>query len=104
MTQIEFEGLRKEEDMVFVTFKLKYNHYLKLLKGALKNFCFFSLDNTQEEIKISERGKNEATKYFIIPLRFRKDFNYKSKVKFQRVEDGDNIHFIYSIKNKELRK
>ncbi|MCA9478650.1 MAG: hypothetical protein KC535_05880 [Nanoarchaeota archaeon] len=49
--------------------------------------------------QISGRGKNEATKYFLIPKNLRTKFNLKSNtpVHCQKLETPTKIIFVYTI-------
>jgi len=67
------------------------------LKGHMHNIYVFSEKNSKEKASISERGKNDATKYFLIPKDLREDLNYEAKVTCQRVETKTKIAFIYLV-------
>lgn len=95
--KIKFHGLKCAGKGAFLTLIINGRHYTHLLKGALRNLCLFSQDNTQLKLKISKRGTKEASKYFLIPRGFR-DINEKDIVSFQRIENGNKFHYIYSIK------
>lgn len=67
------------------------------LKGYIKNIHLFSEDVPNIRANISLRGPNEATKYFLIPKELRKDLQFNTKVKCQKIETDTKTIFIYVV-------
>ena len=67
------------------------------LKGHVKNVHLFSEDVSDIKSNISLRGKNEATKYFLIPKEIRKDLKFNTKVTCQKIEADTKTIFIYLV-------
>ena len=77
-----------------------YDEYLQL-KGHLDDVHAFTEHVAETKANISQRGKNEATKYFLIPRQLRKGLNFNSATSCQKIELRDKIIFIYVVdKNK----
>ena len=72
------------------------------LKGRVKNIHLFSEDVPDIKANISLRGKNEATKYFLIPKELRKDLKFNTKVKCQKIETDTKTIFVYVVDKFEL--
>ncbi len=70
----------------------------KNLKGNIDNVYIFSSDSETVTANLSQRGKNEATKYFLLPKELRKDLQFiQQEVTCQRINAKDKIFFIYTI-------
>ena len=67
------------------------------LKGHINNICVFSEDAAEIKTNLSQRGKNEATKYFLIPRELRSDLKFNEKVKCQKLETNSKIIFVYVV-------
>ena len=67
------------------------------LKGHIKNVYLFSENTSEVKTNIAMRGKNSATKYFLIPKEFRKDMNFPKEVACQRIDTKTKIIFVYTI-------
>jgi len=65
--------------------------------GNYDNIHLFSDKQCDCYNNISTRGKNCATKYFLIPKILRKNIDYESNVKCQRISYNDKIAFIYIV-------
>ena len=46
---------------------------------------------------ISQRGKNEATKYFLIPRNLRTGFKFNNSTSCQRMDLNDKVVFVYVV-------
>jgi hypothetical protein len=67
------------------------------LKGEMDDVCVFSERVANVPSKVSLRGRNEATKYFLIPRQLRKQLAIRGEICCQRLErDGKSI-FIYVL-------
>ncbi len=67
------------------------------LKGHIKNVFVFSEDVAEIKTNLSSRGKNEATKYFLIPRELRHNIKFTDKVKCQKIETDLRMIFIYVV-------
>jgi hypothetical protein len=69
------------------------------LRGHYDNVHIFTENVEGVGAQISGRGKNEATKYFLIPKSLRTKFNLKSNtpVNCQKLETHTKIMFVYTI-------
>lgn len=87
---------KREQDKVIVETLLSH-HELTQLKGELDDVHIFSEKVADSETNIASRGKNEATKYFLIPRHLRKDLNLSGKdpVLCQRINTPEKIIFVY---------
>ncbi len=75
---------------------LDYEESLQL-KGNFRNVHLFSEDVSEIKTNISGRGKNEATKYFLIPRELRQNVKFTDKVKCQKIETESKMIFIYVV-------
>lgn len=75
---------------------MDYDESLQL-KGRIKNIHLFSDDVAEIRTNLSTRGKNEATKYFLIPKELRHNMTFTDKVKCQKLETESKIIFIYVV-------
>lgn len=71
----------------------------KQLKGLMDNVHIFSESVASIRTNISQRGKNDATKYFLIPRGLRKDIKFDSPITCQRINTKDKIIFVYVIES-----
>lgn len=76
--------------------ELDYEESLQL-KGHMKNVYLFSEDVEDVKTNLSSRGKNEVTKYFLVPKELRHNLKFNDKVKCQRLETDSKIIFIYVV-------
>lgn len=67
------------------------------LKGHYNDIYMFSGNVAEFNTDISTRGKNSATKYFLIPRHIRSMINSKSKANCQCIENEDSIFLIYKV-------
>ncbi len=73
-----------------------YDEFLQL-KGHLNDVYLFTNNVAEIQTNISQRGKNEATKYFLIPRELRQDMKFTEKVKCQKLETESKIIFVYVV-------
>lgn len=85
-----------KDDKVLVEVEMSYSESLKL-KGHIKNIHLFSEDSAEIKSNLSQRGTNEATKYFLIPKELRGGLKFNEKVKCQRIDSESKIIFIYMV-------
>ena len=67
------------------------------LHGHTQDIIMFSDKTSFVDTNISQRGKNAATKYFLIPRSLRRNLNFKSKVACQKIEYNTRTLFVYVI-------
>jgi len=87
---------RREEDKVIVEAALDYEELVQL-RGEIDDIHLFSEKVADLETNISSRGKNEATKYFLIPRHLRKDLSIRESVSCQRINTPDKAIFVYVV-------
>lgn len=85
----------KEGKVVFEV-EVDYEEALQL-KGYIDNIFLFSEDTADIKTNLSTRGKNEATKYFLIPRELRENIKFNEKVKCQKIETSTKLIFIYLV-------
>ena len=85
-----------KNDKVVVELEMDYKESLKL-KGHIKNIHVFSEDASKIKTNLSQRGTNEATKYFLIPRELRGNLTFNENVKCQKMETGTRVIFVYVV-------
>ena len=73
----------KEDNKIVFEIMVDYDEALQL-KGNINNVHLFSEDVPSTETRLAQRGKNEATYYFLVPKELRKDIEMKGKVRCQK--------------------
>jgi hypothetical protein len=91
---------RREANKVVVEAALDHEELVQL-KGEIDDIHLFSEKIADLQTNISQRGKNEATKYFLIPRNLRKDLNIMEPVSCQRINTPDKAIFVYVV-NKSI--
>jgi len=84
----------KGDDSVVFEIEMNYEESLKL-KGHIKNIHIFSEDAAEVKTNLSQRGTNEATKYFLIPRELREGLDFDKNVKCQKIETDNGSIFIF---------
>lgn len=85
-----------KDEKIIVEVEMTYEESLQL-KGHIKNIYLFSEDAAEIKTNLSQRGTNEATKYFLIPRELRDNLNFGEKVKCQRIETNSKLIFVYVV-------
>ncbi len=67
------------------------------LQGHLNNIHLIAEPTIQCPTNISCRGKNSATKYFIIPKKLRAELSFNEKTTCQRIDTKDKVIFVYLL-------
>ncbi|RME53647.1 hypothetical protein D6783_01355 [Candidatus Woesearchaeota archaeon] len=67
------------------------------LKGELNDVYLFSERVAATPSRVSLRGRNEATKYFLIPRQLRKRLAVFGSVSCQRIDAGEKSIFVYVV-------
>ena len=85
----------KDNKIIFEV-EMDYEESLKL-KGHIKNIHIFSEDAAEIKTNLSQRGTNEATKYFLIPRELRKNLKFNEQVKCQKIETNTRMIFVFVV-------
>lgn len=85
-----------KEGKVIFEVELDYEEALQL-KGHIQNIHIFSEDVADIKSNLSQRGKNDATKYFLIPRELRGELKFNEKVKCQKIVGNNKLIFIYVV-------
>ncbi len=85
----------KDNKIIFEV-EMDYEESLEL-KGNIKRVHVFSEDAAEIKTNLSQRGTNEATKYFLIPRVLREKLDFNGKVKCQRIETLTKNIFVFVI-------
>ena len=95
MGSIISSRLTKDDKIIYEVI-MDYDESLQL-KGNVKNIHVISEDVANIKTNLSTRGKNEATKYFLIPKELRKNIEFKDRVKCQKIETDAKMVFVYIV-------
>ncbi len=74
---------------------LDYDEAIQL-QGRMDNVHIFSDSAPFVTANISQRGRNESTKYFLIPRQLRNNLRLDGDIKCQKIETKTKVIFIYS--------
>ena len=94
---------KKDGDNVIMEVLADYEEFLQL-KGHLNNIRLITENTAEIQTNISQRGKNQATKYFLIPRQFRKGFKFNNTTSCQRLDVKDKVLFIYVINKLKVNR
>lgn len=84
------------DDKVLLEIEVDYIESLNL-KGHINNVHVFSEDAAQIRTNMSQRGTNEATKYFLIPRVLRNNIDFDSFAKCQRIDMSEKSIFVFIV-------
>ena len=87
---------KRATDGVILEIKADYEEYLQL-QGRLDNIYLITEEEDLVKTNISQRGKNEATKYFLIPRELRKGFKFNNAASCKKIDYEDKVLFVYII-------
>jgi len=90
----------KDNKIIFEV-EMDYEESLKL-KGHIKNIHVFSEDAAEIKTNLSQRGTNEATKYFLIPRELRENLKFNEQVKCQKIETDTRMMFVFVVNKIKL--
>lgn len=65
------------------------------LKGVYEDLFLFSENLIVGDTFIRGKGKNNSSKYFLIPLAFKNAFDNAQKVKYQVIEEKNKLLFVF---------
>jgi hypothetical protein len=85
----------KNEKIIFEV-EMDYEESLAI-KGHIKKVHVFSEDAAVIKTHLSQRGANEATKYFLIPRELRGNLNFDENVKCQKIDTDTRTIFIFVV-------
>lgn len=85
-----------EDGRIHFTISLNPDEALQL-QGHVNNIFMLSEKTAALKTNIASRGKNEATKYFLIPKEFRKNMSFPKEVACQRIDTKTKTIFVYLI-------
>ena len=92
----------KDDNKVVLEIILDYDEALQL-HGHMERVYVFSEKNSKLKTGISQRGKNDATKYFLIPRELRNNLKFDSEVRCQRIDTKTKSVFIYVVNNYDFK-
>jgi len=87
---------RAKNGKVILQVELDYKEALEL-RGCLENVFLFPEDIATTKSNLSCRGRNDNTKYFLIPKELRKDLKFPKLVKCNRVNFSNRTFFVYVV-------
>ena len=67
------------------------------LRGNMDNIHVLAESAADIKSRISLRGKNEATKYFLIPKEFREDIKKSREVQCQKIETKAKAIYVFYV-------
>jgi hypothetical protein len=67
------------------------------MKGHVSNIHVFSLNNSDVPSRLTRRGKNDATTYFLVPKELREGLKESALAKCQLVKIPNKKIFIFSL-------
>ena len=87
---------KRNKEGVVLELQTDYDEFLDL-QGHMDQIHLFAEEKGLIKTHISQRGKNGATKYFLVPRQLRKGFKFDNAVSCQRIDKDDKAFFIYTI-------
>lgn len=100
MGQILSTKVTNEGRVIFVV-SMEQEEALQL-QGHTDDIHIFSEKVANNKANLSMRGKNSATKYFLIPRELRSNLKFNSDVVCQKIETRNKCIFVYVIDKHEL--
>ena len=94
---------KTSKDSIVFSVKMALDEALRL-EGHVNDIHIFSGGVDGIKTNLSGRGKNESTKYFLVPRELRKDikFSLTKQVMCQRIDTKDHFMFVYLINKKDI--
>jgi len=76
------------------------------LRGHVNDIHIFSERIAEIRTNLSGRGKNSATKYFLIPRELRKDIKFPQtkQISCQRLDTKEHVIFVYLVNKIPYKK
>jgi len=92
----------KEDGKVIFEVCMSYDEALQL-GGHMDNIHLFSENLLKSRANMAQRGKNDATKYFLVPKDLRNNLKFKGEASCQRIDTKTKTIFVYVLdKNKPM--
>ena len=86
-----------------IVFSVSMDHEEALqLRGHINDIRVFSERVVDIKTNLTMRGKNAATKYFLIPRELRENVRFSSQVTCQKIETKNKVMFVYIIDKHQL--
>jgi hypothetical protein len=92
----------KEDGKVIFEVSVDYEEALQL-KGNLNNVHLFSEDVAEIKTKMTQRGRNESTTYFLVPKELRRGMKHYQDAKCQKIETKTTSIYLYVISKLGLK-
>ena len=86
----------REDNKVQIELVVDCDEWMQL-KGNLNDVHVFSDGIADIKANISQRGKNSATKYFLIPKELRAKLNFDENTKCQKIDTKTKSIFVYVV-------
>jgi hypothetical protein len=67
------------------------------LKGHMTDVHIFSLNNMEVHSRLSKRGTNDATTYFLVPKEFREGLKESANAKCQLIRIPNKKIFVFTV-------
>lgn len=90
---------KRDKDGILLEVKVGYDE-ATVLQGHYDDIHLFTQRVEGFKSHISTRGRNSSTKYFLVPKRMRKNIDFRSNVKAQKIETEDKMIFVYVVEKK----
>lgn len=74
----------------------------KQLMGHMDKIRIFSENTPAHEARMCQRGRNEATKYFLIPKHLRGNLKLRSNALCHKIDAKSKLLFIYIMDKSEI--
>ena len=87
---------KRNEKGVIIELQMS-NDEAQILNGYMDNIHVIAEEVVKVPSRVSLRGKNEATKYFLIPKLLRKNLLVENQVMCQKIETDNKVVFVYLI-------
>jgi hypothetical protein len=84
------------DEKIVVEVLMDKEEYLQL-KGQMDGICLFSEHIATVPSKVSLRGRNDATKYFLVPRQLRRQLAVHGEITCQRIEHAGKSIFVYVL-------
>ena len=97
-------NLKSRDDGKMVVEILIDDHEFQFISSDLRDLCLFSKKIVNTEANLILKGKNNATKYFLVPKTLRKNLEVIGKVTCQKMDMPESIAFIYIIEKPPPQK
>ncbi|NQZ85759.1 MAG: hypothetical protein HRU03_08625 [Nanoarchaeales archaeon] len=88
--------LNKSDDVVHLTIEFDRD-YFKNLRGSLNNIHLFCDGIMIYNSKVVSVGKNNSTKYFLIPKEINSEIFAREDIKYSVIEMTNKFYFLFSV-------